>query len=120
MTMLRLFIVSSVILFASQTHAQNSVSRTVLEINDLIAQEGKKPPDWWASVKLEYPETLNLDIPDYVPGIEWDNQRYVRAYVREIIKPNPHRWRSGIKLYHSLVIRHKDDEKNRLKESSTD
>jgi len=89
------------------------VTRTKQQIEDLIRTEGSKAPAWWQEVQLDYPPTLNLDIPDYVPGVEWDNQRYVRAFVREIIKPNPHRWRSGIKLYHMLMIRHQNDVEKR-------
>ena len=87
--------------------------RTRQQVEELIATEGRKAPDWWSEAKLDYPATLNLDVVDNQPNIFWDNQTNVRAYVREIVKPNPHRWRSGIKLYHSLVIRHKDNEEQR-------
>ena len=124
MNVIKLFVLSIVILLTNQVFSQDReidsgsaenkpVSRTEQEVKDFIAQEGKKPPLWWSEVKLDYPATLDLDIPDYVPGVEWNNQRYVRAYVREIIKPNPHRWRSGIKLYHKIVLRHKDNVEKR-------
>jgi len=87
----------------------NAQTRTVQEINDLIAAEGKKPPDWWNEVKADYPATLNLDFPDGPPDDGWDNQRKVGCYVWDIINPNPHRWRSGIKLFHVLLQRHKAD-----------
>jgi uncharacterized protein with FMN-binding domain len=88
-------------------------TRTRQQVEALIEAEGRKTPGWWTDVKLDYPATLHLDVVDYQPGIPWDNQRYVRAYVREIIKPNPHRWRSGVKLYHLLMIRHKDNVEQR-------
>jgi len=106
---IRLIIVSFVILFASQVHAQNPVTRTEQEIKDLIVQEGKKQPVWWNEVKVDYPTTLNLDFPGSVPDSGWDNQRNVGQFVWDIVNPNPHRWRPGIKLFHTLLQRHKDD-----------
>ena len=109
MTIVRLIIMSFVLLFASQVHAQNSVTRTVPEINDLIAQEGKKPPVWWNTVKLEYPDTLDLSLTKPGPNDGWNNQKIVGQYVWDIINPNPGRWKSGIRLFHHLLQMHKDD-----------
>ena len=101
---------SALLLIPLITEAQ---TRTRQQVEELIATEGRKAPDWWNEVKLDYPATLNLDYPSEVPGIGWDNQRCVRHYVRDIVKPNPHRWRPTIKLYHALMVRHKDDEEKR-------
>ena len=89
--------------------ASEAQTRTKKQVEELIAAEGKKAPDWWGEVKLDYPATLNLDFPDGPPDGGWDNQRKVGCYVWDIINPNPHRWRSGIKLFHTLLQRHKDD-----------
>lgn len=80
----------------------------------MIISEGKKAPDWWKDVQTDYPQTLNLDYPDSVPGSDWDNQRNVGQYVWDIVNPNPRRWRSGIKLFHVLLQRHKEDRQKRV------
>lgn len=88
-------------------------TRTKKQVENLIASEGRKAPDWWKDVKPDYPQTLNLDFPDSAPNSGWDNQRNVGQFVWDIVNPNPHRWRSGIKLFHLLLQRHKDDVKKR-------
>lgn len=102
--------------FQHRTLAAESVkteTRTKKQIEALIATQGKKAPDWWKEVTLDYPKTLNLDFPDSVPGSGWDNQRNVGQFVWDVVNPNPHRWRSGIKLFHTLLQRHKDDVQKR-------
>jgi len=88
--------------------ANAPVVRTRAEVEALIQRMGTTPPDWWDSVKLTYPPTLDLDWPIKAEG-EWDARKNVGQYIWDVINPNPGRWREGIRLVHYLMIRHKDD-----------
>ena len=48
---------------ASEANGQDRAERTKSEVDALIAQAGSTSPDWWNSVELEYPETLDLSWP---------------------------------------------------------
>jgi len=103
----------SVVLHVSVCRAQSPPARgqgtrSRAEVEALIQQMGTTPPDWWDSVKLDYPPTLDLGWP-LKPGGQWDARRNVGQYIWDIINPNPGRWKEGIKLVHYLMIRHKDD-----------
>ncbi len=94
-------------------HAQNrpadeQVVRTRAEVEALIQRMGATPPDWWDSVELTYPPTLDLNWPIRADG-EWDASKNVGQYIWDVINPNPGRWKEGVKLVHHLMIRHKDD-----------
>jgi len=82
--------------------------RTRTEIEALIAQVGPSQPDWWGSVPLNYPKTLDLEWPLDAPG-DWDNQKNVGQYIWDVINPNPGRWKEGIRLVHHLMLRNKGD-----------
>jgi len=84
------------------------VTRTRAEVEALIQQVGATQPDWWDSVPLTYPPTLDLSWPLRENG-SWDASRNVGQYLWDVINPNPDRWREGIKLVNFLMIRHKDD-----------
>ncbi|HSV99655.1 MAG TPA: FMN-binding protein [Sedimentisphaerales bacterium] len=87
---------------------QGSVKRTLAEIEALIQKVGTTQPDWWDSVPLTYPPTLDLNWPLRDDG-PWDASRNVGQYLWDVINPNPDRWKEGIKLVNHLMIRHKDD-----------
>lgn len=87
--------------------AVNSL-RSTAEINHLIEQAGKTPPDWFDSVLLDYPDTLDVSWPLKPPTEGWDNQRNMGQYIWDIINPNPRRWRPGIKLVHHCMTLHAD------------
>ncbi len=87
-------------------HANQERSRE--EVKALIDGQGRKKPDWWDSVALNYPRTLDLTWSD-PPARQWDNQRYVGQYIWDIINPNPGKWRDGIRLVHHLLGLHKDN-----------
>lgn len=85
---------------------QVRVRRTRAEIEALIKQVGSGQPDWWDSVELRYPETLDLSWP-----LEWQRRRggwnanrNVGQYIWDVINPNPSRWREGVKLVNHLMI----------------
>ena len=69
---------------------------------------GATQPDWWDSVELTYPPTLDLNWPLKADG-PWDARKNVGQYIWDVINPNPGRWKEGIKLVNHLMIRQKDD-----------
>ncbi|NLZ04352.1 MAG: FMN-binding protein [Phycisphaerae bacterium] len=85
-----------------------TVTRTRAEVEALIQKVGSEAPDWWDSVELTYPPTLDLDWPLKAEG-PWDARKNVGQYIWDVINPNPGRWKEGIKLVNHLMIRHKDD-----------
>ncbi len=85
-------------------------SRSPAEINSLIEQMGREPPDWYDATPLNYPRTLDLSWPEKPPG-SWNSQKNVNQYIWDVINPNAGRWREGIRLMHHLLQQHKDDPK---------
>jgi len=83
------------------------VKRSASAINALIRREGKPLPDWWDSVKLNYPRTLDLPGRNRVKG--WKPQINLGAYFFSIVTPHPHRWKPGVKLLHHVVDVRKND-----------
>lgn len=78
------------------------------EVEALITREGRTAPDWWNSVALEYPPTLDLSWPDNPPG-PWNARKNVGQYVWSVINENPRKWKSGIRFLHHLLTVHKED-----------
>jgi len=77
-------------------------SRTREDVEALIERLGRSTPDWWGSVELKYPRSLDLNW-SYPPRGVWNNQRYVSQYVWDVINPNPSKWREGVYLMHHLL-----------------
>lgn len=92
---------------ASETPASGQ-PRSQAEVEALIDKLGRAQPEWWDSVAVDYPKTLDLNWPT-PPFRQWDNQRYIGQYVWDIINPNPRKWREGIRLMHHLLTLHKDN-----------
>lgn len=84
------------------------VRRTKPEVEALINEQGRQPPEWFADTPLDYPPTLDLAWPEKPPG-GWDNQKNVGQYIWDVINPNPNKWREGIRLMHHLLQQHQDD-----------
>ncbi len=82
-------------------------ARSDAEITALIRQAGQTPPDWWDSVPLEYPDTLDLAGTRKVNG--WQPQVKVGAHFYSIISPNKSRWKKGIRLFHHLLTVRRGD-----------
>ena len=76
------------------------VKRTRAQVEALIAEAGRTAPDWWDSVALNYPKTLDLSWKK-IEG--WNNQRNVGQYIWDIVDPNPARWKEGVKLVHHVL-----------------
>ncbi|HUU21773.1 MAG TPA: FMN-binding protein [Phycisphaerae bacterium] len=77
------------------------VRRTPAQVNALIAEAAKTPPEWWDSVELKYPPTLDLMGTNKAQG--WAPDRNLGAYFFSTISPNPGRWRQGIKVFDLCV-----------------
>ncbi len=82
--------------------------RTKAEVESLIDQLGRTPPDWYESTRLNYPQSLDLSWPQKPPG-QWNPQRNMGQYIWDIVNPNPGRWREGIRLMHHLLKHHEDN-----------
>lgn len=90
----------------SSTRAAPGGSRGQLDA--LIAEVGRTPPEWFEETKLNYPATLDLKW-DHPPAGGWNNQKNVGQFIWDVINPNPGRWKEGVKLMHHLLTLHKDD-----------
>ena len=92
--------------------AEIGVERSRMEIDRLIDQLGRMRPDWWDSVKLNYPKTLDLSWPQRPPP-PWNAQKNVGQYLWDIIQPNPRRWNEGVRFVHHLVELHGSNQEKR-------
>ena len=91
-----------------------STGRTRAEVEALIDKAGRAQPEWWDSVALKYPRSLDLSWPT-PPREVWNNQRYVGQYVWDIINPNPDKWQEGVRLMHHLLTENQDRPDIRLR-----
>jgi uncharacterized protein with FMN-binding domain len=92
----------------SSTSNRKNPQRTKAEVLKLIDQAGQSPPDWFSETELGIPDSLDLSWPlQAEPG--WNNQKNVGQYIWDIVNPNEHRWRPGIKLVHHVMTLHKGD-----------
>ena len=90
------------------TPAAKDVQRSRQEVDALIDEAGKTPPDWLEATSLNLPPTLDLSFPEKAEG-DWNNQKNVGQFVWDVVNPNPGRWREGVKLMHHLMELHKGD-----------
>ena len=86
----------------------NSSVRSRAEIESLIEEMGRTPPDWWDATPLNYPKTLDLTWPEK-PEDEWNAQKNVGQYLWDVIQPNEHKWREGVRFVHFLLEQHQGD-----------
>ena len=89
------------------SNATRPVKRSASAVNALVQREGKTLPDWWDSIKLNYPQTLDLPGRNRVKG--WKPQINLGAYFFSIVTPHPSRWKPGVKLLHHVVDVRKND-----------
>jgi len=78
-------------------------ARTRAEVETLIQKAGATPPDWWNSVALNYPPTVDLTWPD-MRGKPWNPQTNIGQYLWSVINENPSKWREGVKLLHHCLM----------------
>ncbi len=88
--------------------ASTTGTRSKKDVEALIDQMGKTPPEWFDATPLNYPKTLDLTFPQPPPQ-PWNNQKNVGQYVWDIINPNPGKWREGVRLMHFLLAENKDN-----------
>lgn len=86
-----------------------TVKRSKAEVLALIEAAGKTSPDWFDSVPLDYPKSLDLSWPIQPPKGPWQSHKNMGQYIWSVVNENPGRWHSGIKLLHHCVALHKDD-----------
>jgi len=87
--------------------------RTRAEVEALIEKAGATPPEWWDSVPLNYPETLDLAWPQAKGG--WNTRKHIGHYLFSVINENPRRWREGTKFMHHVLAVNKDRPQNQKK-----
>jgi len=93
---------------AAKTGTASNTVPSRAEVESLIEQMGRAPPDWWDSTPLNYPKTLDLAWPEKPAG-EWNNQKNVGQYLWDVIQPNEHKWREGVRFVHFLLEQHQGD-----------
>lgn len=98
----------------SESVTSDSTTRSRAEVQRLIEELGRTPPDWYDSTPLSYPKTLDLSWP-HPPKGGWNNQKNVGQYVWDIINPNPGKWREGVKLMHHLLVVNKNDRQTQIR-----
>jgi len=81
--------------------------RSSSAIRALVQSEGKTLPDWWESVKLDYPRTLDLAGTNRARG--WQPRINLGAYFFSLVTPHPKQWKPGIKLLHHVIDVRKND-----------
>lgn len=90
----------------SSSGSSSTPSRAAIE--RFIENAGSSPPDWFDTTPLQYPNTLDLSWPLKPQGKGWQANRYVFHYLWSNVYPNPGRWKSGTKLIHHILSRHRD------------
>jgi uncharacterized protein with FMN-binding domain len=92
---------------APATSPSSGNTRTKAEVDALIDQAGKTQPDWWDSVQLNYPNTLDLTWAKPTPP--YNPNKWLGQYLWGVINPNPGRHKEGIKLLHHVLEVNKSD-----------
>lgn len=109
---------------ASTTQASASTStagrkiRSRAEVEALIRAAGEEP-EWFASTKVEYPPTMDLNWPQPPPTKGWNRNKNVGQYMWDVINPNESRWESGVRFADYLRVRHRTDRSKRERITKT-
>ena len=93
---------------ATNTGKPAGGSASSRDIDQIIEQAGRTPPDWFTSTPLNYPDTLDLTWPQPPQG-GWNNKKNIGQYIWDIINPNPGKWREGVVFMHHLLGQYKDN-----------
>lgn len=76
-----------------------------------IEQSGSVDPEWWDSVPLNYPKSLELNWPQPKKGSPWNTNKNIGQYVWSVINENPGRWRGGAKfMMHVYTVNENNDD----------
>ena len=92
---------------SSKTAPPKPLKRTRSQVEALIKEAGKTPPEWWDSVELTYPDTLNLSWPQ--PKGPWNPSKVPGQYMYSVVGPNRGKWKSGVKLMHHIIAVNKNN-----------
>ena len=93
----------------SKTNNAEHLVRSKTEIERLLDDAGSNLPNWYATTKLDYPPTLDLNWPMKPEG-PWNSRKNMGQFIWDIVNPNPSKWRSGIKLVHHCLELHEGDQ----------
>lgn len=94
---------------ASPAQTSRPAEQTPEQVEAVIRQAGATNPDWWDSVKLDYPKTLDMTWTKSAPnGVE--------DYLAKDIRPVPANWKLGIRVV-SEAIRVNKDNPERLRQT---
>ena len=85
----------------------SSLTRSKPEIDRLVNEKGSTPPDWFDSVLLNYPQTIDLSWPK--PEGPWNAGKNVGQFMWSVIDENPGRWKEGTRFMHHVLSLHKND-----------
>jgi uncharacterized protein with FMN-binding domain len=77
------------------------------EIEAQIAKSGKEPPEWWNSVKLTVP--ASLDLTGTSAASRANPTRELARYFHFNLDQNPDRHKEGCKLVHQILTVNKDN-----------
>lgn len=72
------------------------------DLQKLIDDVGRTPPEWFDATPLNYPDTLDLTWPKKPPG-GWNAQKNIGQFIWDIVNPNENRWREGVKFMHHML-----------------
>lgn len=108
---------SFVATIAQEPQPNSRVKRTRAEVEELIKTVGRTPPDWYANTQLNYPATLDLSWSK--PEGPWNNQKNLNQFIWDVINPNPHRWREGVKLMHTVASQNRNNKEVLHKATNT-
>jgi len=89
---------------APQSQPAGAVKRTRAEVEAYIEQMGKTKPEWFDSVELNTPDTLDLTFSNENEIEGWEPQRKLGSYMFSVIGSNPNRYREGAKLMHQVIV----------------
>ncbi len=87
-------------------------AKSKAEIDALIEEAGRTYPEWWNSVELDYPKTLDLEGTKNVKG--WQPNVKLGSYYWDHIQCKPDRWKQGVKLLDLAVRLRQDNPQARL------
>jgi len=84
------------------------VERSRADVVALIEKAGRSEPEWWDSVPLDYPKTLDMTWTPPPRGSGWNTQKNIGQYLWSVINENPGRWKQGAKFMHHVAEVNKD------------
>jgi len=87
--------------------SSSGATRSKDEVNRLINEMGTTPPDWFDSVTLDYPQSIDLSWPQ--ASGPWNPQKNVGQFMWSSINENPRRWKEGTKFMHHVLSVNKDN-----------